>query len=278
MQMETTKIQLSPKEASVKDVLPKRCTTQEDTMEKLRRYYVREVTAARREAVVLNKDNERINVCEENIPSSDTLRSILTTLICADESLDRRFQGSVTALSVDVSLNDVQILAKSVSDDRINRRSGKQVARGMRYNVLSRGGHEVAVGKSPPGRGEWFSSLSSKARSHLEHSSNGNVLPLAAATPLALRLLTTSGPPGGVREEALLTSRNLEEKGIKEFEEAKDLRMVIATERKPLSSKQIRFRFLVNAARPEKWITCSFEELFIFKKQCSEDKRDIRFK
>lgn len=58
MQMETTKIQLSPKEASVKDVLPKRCTTQEDTMEKLRRYYVREVTAARREAVVLNKDNE----------------------------------------------------------------------------------------------------------------------------------------------------------------------------------------------------------------------------
>lgn len=56
MQMETTKIQLSPKEASVKDVLPKRCTTQEDTMEKLRRNYVREVTAARREAVVLNKD------------------------------------------------------------------------------------------------------------------------------------------------------------------------------------------------------------------------------
>ncbi|KAF7389109.1 hypothetical protein HZH66_010246 [Vespula vulgaris] len=240
MQMETTKIQLSPKEASVKDVLPKRCTTQEDTMEKLRRYYVREVTAARREAVVLNKDNERIDVCEENIPSSDTLRSILTTLICADESLDRRFQGSVTALSVDVSLNDVQILAKSVSDDLndyavnglsrkkrscektqlhlfqgINRRSGKQVARGMRHNVLSRGGHEVAVGKSPPGRGEWFSSLSSEARSHLEHSSNGNVLPLAAATPLALRLLTTSGPPGGVREEALLTSRNLEEKGIK---------------------------------------------------------------
>lgn len=34
----------------------------------------------------------------------------------------------------------------------INRRSGKQVARGMRHNVLSRGGHEVAVGKSPPGR------------------------------------------------------------------------------------------------------------------------------
>ncbi|KAL2724168.1 hypothetical protein V1478_008681, partial [Vespula squamosa] len=63
MQMETTKIQLSPKEASVKDVLPKRCTTQEDTMEKLRRYYVREVTAARREAVVLNKDNERTDQC-----------------------------------------------------------------------------------------------------------------------------------------------------------------------------------------------------------------------
>lgn len=34
----------------------------------------------------------------------------------------------------------------------VNRRSGKQVGRGMRHNVLSRGGHEVAVGKSPLGR------------------------------------------------------------------------------------------------------------------------------